>query len=263
MERLGQLAIISNNKPNMEHLASERYTRHTILKEVGEKGQEIICNAKVLVVGAGGLGSPALLYLCAAGVGTIGILDDDIVSESNLQRQILYDSNSVGQPKVEVASRKLQALNPMCDIFAMQKRLTASNADDIIANYDVVVDATDNLLSRYTINDACIHTGKPFVYGSICEFEGQVSVFNYKEGPNYRDLYPYHKDVADFRQPLGVIGALPGVIGSIQASETIKIILDRQDTLSGKLLLIDLLKDTFHTFKINKNKDEIRKSGDE
>lgn len=239
----------------MEHLSSERYARHIILKEVGEKGQEIICNAKVLVVGAGGLGSPALLYLCAAGIGTIGIMDDDVVSESNLQRQILYDSNCIGQPKVEVASHKLQALNPICKIHTIQKRLTPSNAESIIVNYDVVVDATDNLLSRYVINDACMNTGKPFVYGSICEFSGQVSVFNYKGGPTYRDLYPYHREIADFCQPLGVLGALPGVIGSIQATETIKIVLNRPDTLSGKLLLIDLLKGSFHTFKINKTED--------
>ena len=252
MERLGQLAITSNYQLYMEHIASERYARHTILKEVGEKGQEIICNAKVLIVGAGGLGSPALLYLCAAGIGTIGIMDDDVVSESNLQRQILYDANCIGIPKVAIASSQLQALNPKCKIHAMQGRLTSSNAKEIIANYDVVVDATDNLLTRYVINDACVYSGKPFVYGSICEFEGQVSVFNYKGGPTYRDLYPYHNGVSDFQQPLGVIGALPGVVGSIQASETIKVLLDRRDTLSGKLLLIDLLKGSFHTFKINK-----------
>lgn len=239
----------------MEHIANERYARHTILKEVGEIGQEIICKAKVLVVGAGGLGSPVLLYLCAAGIGTIGLMDDDVVSESNLQRQILYDSNCIGEAKVEVATRKLQALNPKCHIHPIQERLTHSNAKYIIANYDVVVDATDNLLTRYVINDACVDTGKPFVYGSICEFEGQISVFNYKGGPTYRDLYPYHKDVANFRQPLGVIGALPGVVGSIQASETIKVILGREDTLTGKLLLIDLLKGSFHTFKINKAED--------
>ncbi len=236
----------------MEYITEERYARHIILKEVGEKGQKMICNAKVLVVGAGGLGSPVLLYLSAAGVGNIGIMDNDIVSESNLQRQILYDSNCIGKPKVEIATRKLQALNPMCHIHAIQERLTQSNAKYIIANYDVVVDATDNLLSRYVINDACVSTGKPFVYGSICEFKGQISVFNYKGSPTYRDLYPYHNEVANFYQPLGVIGALPGVVGSIQASETIKIILDREDTMAGKLLLIDLLEGSFHTFKINK-----------
>lgn len=234
----------------MEYTNGERYARHTILKEVGEEGQRSICNARVLVVGAGGLGSPILLYLSAAGVGTIGIIDDDVVSESNLQRQILYDTHCLGVPKVEVATRKLQAQNPQCRINAIQGRLTQSNAEDIIATYDVVVDATDNLLSRYVINDACIHKGKPFVYGSICEFEGQVSVFNYKGGPTYRDLYPYHDGVADFKQPLGVIGALPGVVGSIQASETIKVILDRQDTLSGRLLLIDLLKGSFQMLTI-------------
>lgn len=228
----------------------ERYSRHILLKEVGEAGQEKIKQAKVLIIGAGGLGSPILLYLAAAGIGTIGIMDDDIVSESNLQRQILYDSGCIGSPKVEIASQKLKALNPYCHIIPLQKRLHQENANSIIEFYDVVVDATDNLLSRYVINDACIACGKPFVYGSICEFEGQVSVFNYKGGPSYRDLFEYHEDIANFKQPLGVIGALPGTIGSIQASETLKIILESKDTLSGKLLLINLLKGSFQTIRV-------------
>lgn len=232
----------------MDH--QERYSRHLLLKEIGEQGQEKITKAKVLVVGAGGLGSPILLYLAAAGIGTIGIMDDDIVSESNLQRQILYDSQTLGNPKVEVARYKLQILNPECTILPMQQRLTWKNSMEIIQNYDVVVDATDNLLSRYIINDACCALGKPFVYGSICEFEGQVSVFNYQGGPSFRDLYEYDENVAHFKQPLGVIGALPGTIGSIQATETLKIILGSPHTLSGKLLLIDLLKGTFRTLKL-------------
>lgn len=227
----------------------ERYSRHIALPEIGEAGQEKISRAKVLVVGAGGLGSPVLLYLAAAGVGTIGFMDDDTVSESNLQRQILYDTESIGKPKVEVALHKLQKLNPDCRLNPIPQRLTGENAVEIIKNYDVVVDATDNLLSRYIINDACMENGKPFVYGSICEFEGQVSVFNYEGGPGYRDLFPYHEKIKDFRQPLGVIGALPGTIGAIQASETLKIILGRS-TLSGKLLLVDLLKGTFKTISI-------------
>lgn len=228
----------------------ERYSRHIALKEVGKAGQEKISQAKVLVVGAGGLGSPVLLYLAAAGVGTIGLMDDDTVSESNLQRQILYDTESLGTPKVEVACRKLKALNPFCHLIPLKERLTQENAGKIVRDYDVVVDATDNLYSRYVINDACLENGKPFVYGSICEFEGQVSVFNYQGGPDYRRLYPYHDKVKEFKQPLGVMGTLPGTIGAIQASETLKVILGSHTTLSGKLLLIDLLKNSFRTIRI-------------
>lgn len=230
--------------------STERYSRQISLKEIGREGQEKIKKAKVLVIGAGGLGSPVLLYLAGAGVGTIGIMDDDLVSESNLQRQILYDSLSLGKPKVEIARHKLQALNPECRIFPIQQRLTSKNASEIITNYDIVVDATDNLPSRYIIDDACVECGKPFVYGSICEFEGQLSVFNYRQGPTYRDLYPYHEKIADFQQPSGVIGALPGVVGSLQAIETLKLILGKENTLSGKLLLINLLKGTFQTLNI-------------
>lgn len=230
--------------------STERYSRQISLKEIGREGQEKIKKAKVLVIGAGGLGSPVLLYLAGAGVGTIGIMDDDLVSESNLQRQILYDSLSLGKPKVEIARHKLQALNPGCRIQSIQQRLTSENASKIITHYDIVVDATDNLPSRYIIDDACVECGKPFVYGSICEFEGQLSVFNYRQGPTYRDLYPYHEKIADFQQPSGVIGALPGVVGSLQATETLKLILEKENTLSGKLLLINLLKGTFQTLNI-------------
>lgn len=230
----------------------ERYSRHLSLEEVGEQGQEKLRNSKALVIGAGGLGSPVLLYLAAAGIGRIGIVDDDIVSESNLQRQVLYDTHCVGEAKVKVATRKLQALNPYTCFVPYQQRLNIENATEIVSEYDVVVDATDNLLSRYVINDACVTCGKPFVYGSICEFNGQVSVFNYNNGPTYRDLYEYHPGIKDFKQPLGIIGALPGVIGSMQASEAIKIILGSKNTLSGKLLLVNLLDNTFRTMKIMK-----------
>ena len=229
---------------------TERYARHIALKEIGEEGQKKINHAQVLVIGAGGLGSPVLLYLAAAGVGTIGIMDDDCVSESNLQRQILYDTQCLGEPKAAAAARKLSALNPGCTLHPMPFRLTRENAQATVAQYDIVVDATDNLETRYLINDACVACGKPFVYGSICEFTGQVSVFNYQGGATYRDLYPYHEGIHDFSQPLGVIGALPGVVGSIQAAETLKIILRSPDTLSGRLLLIDLLKGTFRTLQI-------------
>lgn len=227
----------------------ERYSRHHLLTEIGEDGQAKIGRAKVLVVGAGGLGSPVLLYLAAAGVGCIGVMDDDLVFESNLQRQILYDTECIGIPKVTAAREKLQRLNPFCRIEPLQQRLCAGNAEEVICRYDLVIDATDNLSSRYVMNDACVALGKPFVYGSICEFEGQVSVFNYRGGPTYRDLYEYHEGVSDFKQPLGVIGALPGVIGSIQAAEALKVILGRSDTLSGRLLLVNLLKGNFQTIR--------------
>lgn len=230
----------------------ERYSRHLALDEIGEQGQEKIKNAKALVIGAGGLGSPVLLYLAAAGVGKIGIVDNDIVSESNLQRQVLYDTRCIGEPKAEVATRKLQALNPHIRICPYNQRFTEKNSDQLVREYDIVIDATDNLLSRYVIDDACVRCGKPFIYGSICEFDGQVSVFNYHGGITYRDLYEYHEGIGDFRQPLGVVGALPGVVGSIQATEAIKVILDRTDTLSGKLLLINLLKGSFQLLEIKK-----------
>lgn len=227
-----------------------RYSRHFLLKEIGEQGQEKIRRAKVLVVGAGGLGSPVLLYLAAAGTGTLGFMDDDRVSESNLQRQILYDSQSIGKSKVEIAERKLQSLNPDCSLQPMPLRLSPENAKEIIGNYDVVVDATDNLASRYLIDDCCNQLDRPFVYGSVCEFQGQVSVFNYRGGPSYRNLYEYDEEVPRFQAPRGIVGALPGIVGSIQAAETIKILVDSPHTLSGKLLLIDLLENSFRTINL-------------
>lgn len=230
----------------------ERYNRHLILNDIGILGQEKIKKSRVLVVGAGGLGSPVLLYLAAAGMGCVGIMDDDIVSESNLQRQILYDTGCLGKSKVAIATTKLKQLNPFCQITPYPTRLSLENALETIANYDVVVDTTDNLYSRYVINDACVELGKPFVYGSICEFNGQLSVFNYKNGPTYRDLFEYPDDVKNFSQPLGVIGALPGIIGSLQVNEVIKILLEKPGILSGKLLTIDILNNTYLTFSIPK-----------
>ena len=170
----------------------ERYNRHIILQDIGIQGQEKIKATSILVVGAGGLGSPVLYYLTAAGIGHLGIMDDDTVSESNLQRQILYDTTCMGTPKVSVAATKLQQLNPSVRITPYFTRLSLDNALEIISRYDIVIDATDNLYSRYLINDACVKLNKPFVYGSICEFNGQVSVFNYKIGPRYRDLFEYN-----------------------------------------------------------------------
>ena len=225
-----------------------RYLRHTLLEEVGDEGQNKINKARILVVGAGGLGSPILLYLAAAGIGTLGFIDDDTVSETNLQRQILYDTTSLGQKKVDIAYKKLKALNPMCKLLPIYGRFDKTNAANIAIDYDIIVDASDNLTTRYIIDDVCQKKGIPMIYGSICEFKGQISVFNYNNGPSYKDLFPYSEEINNFTQALGVIGVLPGVIGSLQAAEALKIILGREkEVLSGKLLLIDLLKTSFQT----------------
>lgn len=228
----------------------ERYSRHITLEEFGEEGQEKLKAAKVLIVGVGGLGSPLALYLAAAGVGEIGLMDDDVVSESNLQRQILFNTHEIGEPKVHVAQQKLSALNPYTKFNAYNYRLEESNAQEIIANYDIVVDGCDNLLTRYIINDTCVKLDKVYVYGSIGEFNGQVSVFNHQDGPTYRNLYPYDESVKDFTQSKGVIGVLPGITATIQANEVIKIITGIGDPLSGKLLLIDTKQSSFICLKI-------------
>ena len=213
-----------------------------MLPEIGEAGQERLQKARVLLVGVGGLGSPVALYLTAAGVGCLGLVDDDMVSMSNLQRQVLYTEAEVGAPKVECARRRLSTLNSMTRIETYPTRLTAENAESIIANYDLVVDGCDNAATRYLIDEVCARQGKPYpyVYGSIAAFEGQVSVFNYRGGPRYSDLYP-RPEVIPPAQPGGVIGSIPGVIGSIQATEAIKIIVGCGEVLSGKLYLVDLL----------------------
>lgn len=218
----------------------ERYSRHIIIPEIGEVGQEKLMQAKVLVVGAGGLGTPILQYLVAAGIGRIGIMDADVVSISNLQRQILYRENEVGLLKAQMAKETLHALNSACQLDTYSFHLDDNNATNIIAQYDIVVGATDNFASRILIDKYTKQQAKPFVHGSICEFSGQVSVFNYQGGPCYTDLFP--DTPLESTLPLGVMGVLPGIIGSMQACEVIKIILGIGNVLSGKLLVYDALK---------------------
>lgn len=238
-----------------------RYSRHIILKDFGLQGQEKLKAAKVLVVGAGGLGSPALLYLAAAGIGTIGIVDFDVVDETNLQRQVLFTVDDIGKPKVDVAAKRLIALNPFINILTYPVQITSQNALDIINNFDVIADGTDNFQTRYLVNDACVILNRPNVYGSIFQFEGQVSVFNHTDskgvlGPNYRDLYPTPPPpgLVPSCAEGGVLGVLPGIIGSLQASEVIKVITGIGKPLSGRLLLFDALN--FETRIVKFTRDE-------
>ncbi len=227
-----------------------RYQRHLILSGFGVEAQESLKSSSVLVIGAGGLGCPILLYLAASGVGTIGILDDDTVSESNLHRQVLYTSQDVGQPKAEVAAKKLCELNPFVHVIAIPQRLSVENALTALESYDLIVDGSDNFATRYLVNDACVILQKPFVSGAIFTFEGQVAVFNYKDGPTYRCLFPEPPAAEDMPNcsDIGVLGILPGVIGTLMATEAIKVCAQIGEVLSGKLLTYDALSMTFHSF---------------
>jgi sulfur-carrier protein adenylyltransferase/sulfurtransferase len=229
-----------------------RYARHLILPEVGEAGQEKLKAGSVLIVGAGGLGSPVGLYLAAAGVGRIGLVDFDDVDASNLHRQVLYGTSDVGKPKLDAAKARLQDLNPDITIETHGAALTSDNALGIIAKYDIIVDGTDNFATRYLVNDACVLLSKPNVYGSIFRFEGQASVFSAEEGPCYRCLYPEPPPphLVPSCAEGGVLGVLPGVIGTIQATETIKLIADIGETLVGRLLLFDALRMSFRTLRL-------------
>jgi sulfur-carrier protein adenylyltransferase/sulfurtransferase len=233
----------------------ERYSRHLILPEVGLDGQKRLKAASVLCVGTGGLGSPLLLYLAAAGIGRIGIVDFDIVDQSNLQRQVIHGTSWVGKPKIESAKNRILEINPNCQVDLYETRLSAENALDIFRPYDIVVDGTDNFPTRYLVNDACVLLDKPNVYGSIFRFEGQATVFNYEGGPNYRDLYPEPPPpgLVPSCAEGGVLGILPGIIGVIQATETVKIILAQGQTLSGRLLLYNALDMTFRELKLRPN----------
>lgn len=232
-----------------------RYSRHLLIPEVGLKGQRKLKAASVLIVGTGGLGSPAALYLAAAGVGRIGLVDYDVVDETNLQRQIAHGTSTVGVPKVESAKQRLLDINPHIQVDTYNTILTSENAMDILQDYDVIIDATDNFPTRYLLNDACVFLGKPLVYGAIYRFDGQASVFYAKEGPCYRCLFPEPPPphLVPTCAEGGVFGVLPGVIGAIQATEAIKLILGIGQTLVGRLLLYDALDMTFDLVKVPKN----------
>lgn len=235
------------------------YNRQIILPELGITGQEKLKAARVLMIGAGGLGCPVLQYLVAAGVGHIGIVDDDVVDISNLHRQILYSIADVGKPKAETAKQKLEWLNPFVKLTAYKERLSPDNAAKLISRYDTIVDGSDNFTTRYLVNDTCVTSNKPLVFGSIFKFEGQVSVFNYQNGPNYRDLFPEpppENEVPNCSET-GVIGVLPGIIGTYMANEAIKIICGIGETLSGKLFSMNALNNSMSIYKITKHKQAI------
>jgi adenylyltransferase/sulfurtransferase len=235
-----------------------RHARHIALPQVGLKGQQKLADASVLVVGAGGLGSPALLYLAAAGIGKIGIIDDDVVDISNLQRQIIHDTNKVNESKSKSAMKSINALDPSIQVISIEDRLNPDNALEILQQgWDVLIDGTDNIPTRYLIDDACTILGIPWVYGSILRFEGQVTVFNNNDGPCYRDLFPEAPpaDAVPNCEEGGVLGVLPGVIGSIQATEAIKIILEIGESLSGRLLIYDAERMDFNILKYSKSVD--------
>ena len=233
----------------------KRYSRHLILPEVGISGQKRLKAASVLCVGTGGLGSPTLLYLAAAGIGKIGLVDFDVVDHSNLQRQIIHSTNWIGESKIASAKHTLKELNPNCQLETFEHAINSENALEIIEPYDIVIDGTDNFPTRYLLNDACVILGKPYIYGSIYRFEGQASVFNYQGGPNYRDLFPEPPPpgLVPSCAEGGVLGVLPGIIGVIQATETIKIILQQGDSLSGRLLVFNALDMKFRELKLTKN----------
>jgi sulfur-carrier protein adenylyltransferase/sulfurtransferase len=232
-----------------------RYSRHVILPQVGVDGQRRIKSARVVLVGAGGLGSPAALYLAAAGVGTIGLVDFDVVDVSNLQRQVLHGTSSIGRPKLESARARIADLNPNVHVATHETRLTSENALEIIRDYDLVVDGTDNFATRYLVNDACVLLGKPNVYGSIFRFDGQASVFCTTDGPCYRCLFPTPPAPGSVPSCAegGVLGVLPGLVGTIQATEALKLILGAGDALIGRLLLVDALGMNFRTVRVPKD----------
>ena len=250
-------AIAGGVPATLDNWEISRYSRHLIMPEVNIDGQEKLKASSVLLIGVGGLGCPSSLYLAAAGVGRMGIIDFDVVDDSNLQRQVLYGTSDIGTPKLEAAEKRLKDLNPRLEVELYRERLTSENAREIISKYDVVVDGTDNFPTRYLVNDACVLEGKPNVYGSIFRFDGQVSVFNHDGGPCYRCLYsePPPPGLVPSCAEGGVLGVLPGIVGTMQATEAIKLIVGIGESLSGKLLLIDALSMDFRKLNIKKNPD--------
>ena len=233
----------------------ERYSRHIILQEVGVKGQKKLLNASVLIIGAGGLGAPAALYLAAAGVGTIGIVDADEVDLSNLQRQVIHTTNDVGKAKVKSAAESMEAINPDVTVKSYQTFVDSESIMDLIKDYDFIIDGTDNFPAKFLINDACVMAGKPFSHAGIIRFKGQLMTYVPGEGPCYRCVFknPPPKDAVPTCKQAGVIGAMGGVIGSLQAMEAIKYIIGKGELLTGKLLTYDALKMEFHTIKLPKD----------
>ena len=250
-------AEIDSTAPKLSNEEIRRYARHLMLPEVGPEGQAKLKAGRVLLVGAGGLGSPAALYLAAAGVGTLGLVDFDVVDESNLHRQILFGTSDVGRPKLAAAAARLAEINPHARIVPFEERLTSENALRILADFDVVADGTDNFPTRYLVNDACVLLGKPNVYASIFRFEGQASVFGAKDGPCYRCLYaePPPPGLVPSCAEGGVLGVLPGLLGVIQATETVKLLLGVGEPLVGRLLLVDALAMRFRELKVRRNPD--------
>jgi len=253
----GGAAGVEVAPPALSKEEIRRYSRHLIMPEVGMEGQKKLKAARVLAVGTGGLGSPLAIYLAAAGVGTIGLVDFDVVDDSNLHRQILFGTADVGRPKLEAAVRRLRDTNPNVRVVPFEERLTSANALDIVRDFDVVADGTDNFPTRYLVNDACVLAGKPNVYASIFRFEGQASVFWAEKGPCYRCLYPEPPPpgVVPSCAEGGVLGILPGLLGVVQATETIKLVLGGGDPLIGRLLLVDALAMRFRELKLRKNPD--------
>jgi len=252
------MATVTKAKPDTAPLSNDeilRYSRHLIMPEVGMEGQQKLKAARVLCIGAGGLGSPLALYLGAAGVGTLGIVDFDVVDYTNLQRQIIHTTSDVGRKKLDSAAEKLKAINPFLNIRPFETKLTSENALEIFGEFDIIADGTDNFPTRYLVNDACVLSGKPNVYGSIFRFEGQASVFATEEGPCYRCLYPEPPPpgLVPSCAEGGVLGILPGLVGVIQATEVIKLILGKGEPLIGRLLLIDALGMKFRELKLRKN----------
>ncbi len=255
METRQPLVQSPNGAVELSNEEIARYSRHLIMPEVALDGQKKLKTARVLTVGTGGLGSPLALYLAAAGVGTLGVVDFDIVDESNLQRQIIHGTSDIGRPKIESARDRITDMNPNVKVEAYEEPLTSENALDIFKDYDIIVDGTDNFPTRYLVNDACVLLGKPNVYGSIFRFEGQASVFYAKEGPCYRCLYPEPPPpgLVPSCAEGGVLGILPGAIGTIQATETVKLILGIGEPLIGRLLLYDALGMSFRQMKLRKD----------